>query len=97
MGMWWWQQAITQPALLQALLCSAASHQLALSIKNKVSDKPIHKCEREFLRLRGDTMKTLNEILRDSLKAVSESTTLVVGTLVAIEVTPFCLASCIFD
>jgi hypothetical protein len=86
MGMWWWQQAITQPALLQALLCSAASHQMALVTLSSISDKSIQRSGREFLRLRGDTMNTLNNILRDSMQAAAESTTLVVGTLVAIEV-----------
>jgi hypothetical protein len=46
----------------------------------------IKKSTRDSLHLRGDTLKTLNNIMQDPLKAVAESTTLVVASLVAIEV-----------
>ncbi|KAJ4222578.1 hypothetical protein NW757_014413 [Fusarium falciforme] len=40
---------------------------------------------RDSLHLRGNTLKTLNDLLQDPTKAVAESTTLIVASLVAIE------------
>ncbi|KAL2835187.1 hypothetical protein BDW59DRAFT_168452 [Aspergillus cavernicola] len=83
MSIWWWQKAITQPAIQQALLYSAASHQTALNTLNNVPSKSIQRSISEFLRLCGDTFKTLNEILRDP-EAVAEPTVLIVAFLQAI-------------
>ncbi|KAL3485003.1 hypothetical protein BJX62DRAFT_44813 [Aspergillus germanicus] len=85
MSQWWWQKAITQPALLQALLFLTAGHQATLESSNGVSSKVIQKSMRDMLHLRGDTLKTLNNIMMDPVRAVAESTTLVVASLVAIE------------
>ncbi|GLI74739.1 hypothetical protein PoHVEF18_002986 [Penicillium ochrochloron] len=85
MSMWWWQKAITQPALLQALLFLTAGHQATLESSSGVSSLVIKKSMRDSLHLRGDTLKTLNNIMQDPLRAVAESTTLVVASLVAIE------------
>jgi hypothetical protein len=46
----------------------------------------VRKSMRDSLHLRGDTLKTLNNIMQDPVRAVAESTTLVVASLVAIEV-----------
>jgi hypothetical protein len=86
MSQWWWQKAITQPALLQALLFLTAGHQATLESSNGVSSRVIQKSMRDMLHLRGDTLKTLNNIMMDPVRAVAESTTLVVASLVAIEV-----------
>ncbi|KAL3462457.1 hypothetical protein BJX64DRAFT_259176 [Aspergillus heterothallicus] len=85
MSQWWWQKAITQPALLQALLFLTAGHQATLESSNGVSSRVIQKSMRDSLHLRGDTLKTLNKIMMDPVRAVAESTTLVVASLVAIE------------
>ncbi|KAJ5355125.1 uncharacterized protein N7496_012337 [Penicillium cataractarum] len=85
MSVWWWQKAITQPALLQALLFLTAGHQATLESSNGVSSLVIKKSMRDSLHLRGDTLKMLNNIMQDPLTAVAESTTLVVASLVAIE------------
>ncbi|KAL2797300.1 hypothetical protein BJX66DRAFT_108533 [Aspergillus keveii] len=85
MSQWWWQKAITQPALLQALLFLTAGHQATLESSNGVSSRVIQKSMRDMLHLRGDTLKTLNNIMMDPVRAVAESTTLVVASLVAIE------------
>ncbi|KKK18816.1 hypothetical protein ARAM_003261 [Aspergillus rambellii] len=85
MSVWWWQRAITQPALLQALLFLTAGHQATLESINGISSRAIQKSTKDSLRLRGDTLKTLNGIMRDPMKAVAESTTLIVASLVAIE------------
>ncbi|KAF9784171.1 hypothetical protein IL306_008263, partial [Fusarium sp. DS 682] len=45
----------------------------------------IKKTMRDSLHLRGNTLKTLNDLLQDPTKAVAESTTLIVASLVAIE------------
>jgi hypothetical protein len=49
---------------------------------------------RDSLHLRGNTLKTLNDLLRDPTKAVAESTTLIVASLVAIEVCWHSLSFC---
>ncbi|OOQ84516.1 hypothetical protein PEBR_29840 [Penicillium brasilianum] len=85
MSMWWWQKAITQPALLKALLFLTAGHQATLESSNGVSSLVIKKSMRDSLHLRGDTLTTLNNIMQDPVRAVAESTTLVVASLVAIE------------
>ncbi|PKX91517.1 uncharacterized protein P174DRAFT_452813 [Aspergillus novofumigatus IBT 16806] len=85
MSIWWWQRAISQPALLQALLFLTAGHHATLESNNGVSSTAIEKSIKDSLRLRGNTLKTLNDILHDPIKAVAESTTLIVASLVAIE------------
>ncbi|RDW61827.1 uncharacterized protein DSM5745_10499 [Aspergillus mulundensis] len=84
MKIWWWQKALSEPAIQQALLVSAASHQTALNTLAGVSPQYMRSSVREFLRLRGDTIKTLNGKLRDP-GAVAESTILIVASLRAIE------------
>ncbi|KAF7136989.1 hypothetical protein CNMCM5793_006740 [Aspergillus hiratsukae] len=85
MSIWWWQRAISQPALLQALLFLTAGHHATLESNNGVSSTAIEKSIKDSLHLRGNTLKTLNNILQDPMKAVAESTTLIVASLVAIE------------
>ncbi|KAE8350049.1 hypothetical protein BDV28DRAFT_151295 [Aspergillus coremiiformis] len=85
MSIWWWQRAITQPALLQALLFLTAGHHATLESNNGVSSQAIQRSMKDSLSLRGNTLQTLNHILQDPVKAVAESTTLVVASLVAIE------------
>jgi hypothetical protein len=85
MSIWWWQRAVSQPALLQALLFLTAGHHATLESNNGVSSTAIEKSIKDSLRLRGNTLKTLNDILQDPIKAVAESTTLIVASLVAIE------------
>jgi hypothetical protein len=84
--MWYWQRAIAQPALLQALLCATASHQLTLNTVEGVPTLTFQNSAKEFLRLRGDALKTLNGVMRDPMRTVAESTILVISSLVAIEV-----------
>ncbi|KAL5340307.1 hypothetical protein BJX70DRAFT_123603 [Aspergillus crustosus] len=85
MSTWWWQKAITQPALLQALLFLTAGHQATLESTSGISARAVQKSLSDSLHLRGDTLKTLNNIMQDPGRAVAESTTLVVASLVAIE------------
>ncbi|KAL3495351.1 hypothetical protein BJX62DRAFT_233344 [Aspergillus germanicus] len=85
MSMWYWQRAIAQPALLQALLCATASHQLTLNTVEGVPTLAFQNSAKEFLRLRGDALKTLNGVMRDPMRTVAESTILVISSLVAIE------------
>ncbi|KAH7186711.1 hypothetical protein DER44DRAFT_681546 [Fusarium oxysporum] len=85
MSIWWWQKAITLPALLQALLFLTAGHHATLESNNGVSALSIKKTMRDSLHLRGNTLKTLNDLLQDPTKAAAESTTLIVASLVAIE------------
>jgi hypothetical protein len=86
MSIWWWQRAITQPALLQALLFLTAGHHATLESNNGVSPQAIQRSMKDSLSLRGNTLQALNHILQDPAKAVAESTTLIVASLVAIEV-----------
>ncbi|KAJ0422490.1 hypothetical protein BJY00DRAFT_77786 [Aspergillus carlsbadensis] len=85
MSMWYWQRAIAQPALLQALLCATASHQLTLNTVEGVPTLTFQNSAKEFLQLRGDALKTLNGVLRDPMQTVAESIILVISSLVAIE------------
>ncbi|CEN60498.1 hypothetical protein ASPCAL02935 [Aspergillus calidoustus] len=82
--MGWWQKAITQPALLRALLFFTAGHQATLESNNGIS-QAAQTSLRDSLQLRGGALQTLNNIMRDPVKAVAESTTLVVASLVAME------------
>ncbi|KAH7176191.1 hypothetical protein EDB81DRAFT_33312 [Dactylonectria macrodidyma] len=85
MSIWWWQKAIALPALLQALLFLTAGHHATLESNNGVSSLTIRKTMNDSLHLRSNTLKTLNNLLQDPAKAVAESTTLIVASLVAIE------------
>jgi hypothetical protein len=87
--MGWWQKAITQPALLRALLFFTAGHQATLESNNGIS-QAAQTSLRDSLQLRGGALQTLNNIMRDPVKAVAESTTLVVASLVAMEVSLWC-------
>ncbi|KAL4865316.1 hypothetical protein BDV12DRAFT_188271 [Aspergillus spectabilis] len=85
MSMWWWQKATTQPALLRAFLFLAAGHQATLESASGISSRVVQKSMRDCLYLRGDTLKTLNNIMQDPVRAVAESTALAVASLVTIE------------
>lgn len=86
MSIWWWQKAITQPALLQALLFLSAGHKAALECNSEVSMTAVQKSIKDSVRLRGDALGTLSHILQDPIKAIGESNTLIVASLLAIEV-----------
>lgn len=86
MSIWWWQKAIAQPALLQALLFLSAGHQAALECNNGVSSTAVQKSIKDSIRLRGDAIGNLKNILQDPIQAVGESNTLIVASLLAIEV-----------
>ncbi|KAJ0418852.1 hypothetical protein BJY00DRAFT_324644 [Aspergillus carlsbadensis] len=81
MGMWWWQKAITQPALLQAILFLSAGHQASLELHSGVDPQVVQKTFRKCLQLRGSVLSTLNDILQDPHNAVAEATTLVIASL----------------
>ncbi|KAL3461228.1 hypothetical protein BJX64DRAFT_300242 [Aspergillus heterothallicus] len=82
MGMWWWQQAITQPGLLQAILFLSAGHRAALEFHTPgVNPQVAEKTFRNCLRLRGNVLRNLKDTIEDPKTAVAESTTLVVSSL----------------
>ncbi|EED20056.1 conserved hypothetical protein [Talaromyces stipitatus ATCC 10500] len=85
MGMWWWQKAITEPALLQALLFLSAGHKAALESNSGVSSMAVRKSFKDSFRLRGGALCNLKYILQDPVMAVAESNTLIVAFLLAIE------------
>ncbi|KAJ0417494.1 hypothetical protein BJY00DRAFT_200115 [Aspergillus carlsbadensis] len=85
---YWWRQAITQPALLQALLFLAAGHQASLQLTNahgRDSQGMALRALNDSLRSRGDSLKLLQDIIKDPGWAVAESTGLAIATLVTIE------------
>ncbi|KAL3461540.1 hypothetical protein BJX64DRAFT_289153 [Aspergillus heterothallicus] len=90
---YWWRQAITQPALLQALMFLAAGHQASLQLSSGRSSSSSSSSSqdiavraiRDSLRSRGDSLRLLQEIIRDPAWAVAESTGLAIATLVTIE------------
>ncbi|KAL2812616.1 hypothetical protein BJX63DRAFT_443402 [Aspergillus granulosus] len=83
---YWWRHAITQPALLQALLFLAAGHQASLQLSNKSSSQEVAlKALRDSLHSRGDSLRLLQNIIQDPAWAVAESTGLTIATLVTIE------------
>ncbi|KAL3449847.1 hypothetical protein BJX65DRAFT_294470 [Aspergillus insuetus] len=86
---YWWRQAITQPALLQALMFLAAGHQASLQLTNNAhgrnSQETAFRALKDSLRSRGDSLKLLQDIIRDPGWAVAESTGLAIATLVTIE------------
>ncbi|KAL2839655.1 hypothetical protein BJY01DRAFT_237023 [Aspergillus pseudoustus] len=84
MSVWWWQRALAEPAIQLALLVSAASHQTAMNSLYNAPSQYLRRSIGEFYRLRGDTIKTLNGLLRNP-GAVAESTILIVAALRAIE------------
>ncbi|KAJ0417358.1 hypothetical protein BJY00DRAFT_208196 [Aspergillus carlsbadensis] len=84
MTIWWWQKALSQPAIQLALLVSAASHQTAMNTIHNAPSQHLQRSIGELLRLRGDTITTLNGLLAGP-DAVGESTILIVAALRAIE------------
>ncbi|KAL2844554.1 hypothetical protein BJY01DRAFT_248065 [Aspergillus pseudoustus] len=83
---YWWRQAITQPALLQALMFLAAGHQASLQLSSGCPSQELaFKSLRDSLRSRGDSLRLLQEIIQDPAWAVAESTGLAIATLVTIE------------
>ncbi|CEL10658.1 hypothetical protein ASPCAL13774 [Aspergillus calidoustus] len=81
MGMWWWQEAITQPALLLTILFLSAGHQASLEMHNGVDPLVAEKTFRNCLRLRGRVLGTLKDIMEDPKKAVAEATALIIASL----------------
>jgi hypothetical protein len=86
MGMWWWQEAITQPALLLTILFLSAGHQASLEMHNGVDPLVAEKTFRNCLRLRGRVLGTLKDIMEDPKKAVAEATALIIASLASGEV-----------
>ncbi|KAL4864693.1 hypothetical protein BDV12DRAFT_205583 [Aspergillus spectabilis] len=85
MGMWWWQRAITQPALLQAILFLTANHLAALESNSGISSQTVQKSIRDSLHLRGETLRILHDIMQDPAKSMAKSTPLIVAIFVAAE------------
>ncbi|KAL4862452.1 hypothetical protein BDV12DRAFT_207197 [Aspergillus spectabilis] len=84
-SIWWWQKAITQPALFHALLFLAAGHQAMLESTSGLCLWTVQKSRRDSLCLRGNSLKVLKNIMQDPTMAVKESTAFAVAALVAIE------------
>ncbi|KAL3486981.1 hypothetical protein BJX62DRAFT_214426 [Aspergillus germanicus] len=84
MTIWWWQKALSQPAIQLALLVSAASHQTAMNTIHNAPSQHLQRSIGEMLRLRGDTITRLNDLLRGP-SPVGDSTILIVAALRAIE------------
>jgi hypothetical protein len=98
MTIWWWQKALSQPAIQLALLVSAASHQTAMNTIHNAPSQHLQRSIGEMLRLRGDTITTLNDLLRGP-SPVGDSTILIVAALRAIEVWLYhhsCLPHCMY-
>jgi hypothetical protein len=72
----------------------AAGHQASLQLTNNAhgrnSQETAFRALKDSLRSRGDSLKLLQDIIRDPGWAVAESTGLAIATLVTIEV-------CLFD
>jgi hypothetical protein len=86
MNTWWTERAVTSPALLHTKLCLAAGHKAALESRNGVSSVACQRSRRDCLQFRMNAIRTLNDILQDPVTAVAESTVLLVGSIVTIEV-----------
>ncbi|KAL2802261.1 hypothetical protein BJX63DRAFT_120268 [Aspergillus granulosus] len=84
MSVWWWQQALSQPAIQLALLVSAAGQHKVMSTLNNAPFQCRQRSHRQLLRLRGYVINMLNDLLRNP-GAISESTILVVALFRAIE------------
>jgi hypothetical protein len=90
MGGWWWQQGLSEPVIHLTLLVSAASHKLAMDTINNAPEKHLERSKRDFLGIQGSIIKRLNHLLQHP-SAVTESITLTVAALRAIEV---CFVAC---
>ncbi|KAL5342011.1 hypothetical protein BJX70DRAFT_386430 [Aspergillus crustosus] len=82
---YWWRQGITQPALLQSILFLAAGHQASLHIGSGNTPQGGLRQLNDSLRLRGDALRRLQNIIQDTDSGVAESTVLAVATIATIE------------
>jgi hypothetical protein len=85
MNTWWTDRSLISPALLHTKLYIAAGHKAALESHNGVSVAS-QKSLRDCLKFRTNAIRALNDLLRDPVTAVAESTVLAVGSIGAVEV-----------
>jgi hypothetical protein len=74
------------PGQLYTKLCLAAGHKAALESCNGVSSIASQRSLRDCLQFRTNAVRILNDLLQDPVTAVAESTVLLVGSIVTIEV-----------
>jgi hypothetical protein len=94
MSGWWWQQAVASPALLQTLLFLSAGHKAALESEKGVCIQTQQKCMEDSIRLRIMAINNLNSLLGNPATAMAESTILLVGAIITIEVSHLTSAIC---
>jgi hypothetical protein len=87
MSIWWWRKALDCPALLHALPFLSAGHQASLQ-GNQTQDltSAMQRSGRDSIRFRGESLRNLNGILVDPVRAVIEINILVVAAHHSIEV-----------
>ncbi|KAL2811751.1 hypothetical protein BJX63DRAFT_267194 [Aspergillus granulosus] len=85
MGIFLWKNAITIPALLNILLYFSAKHLTVLGSKNGVSAERTEISTKDSLRLQGNALKHLNNLLQDPTRAVTQSTIVTIACFITIE------------
>ncbi|KAL3446160.1 hypothetical protein BJX65DRAFT_309151 [Aspergillus insuetus] len=85
MQLWWMQHASTSPAMLQTCAFRAAEHRAILQSSQGVSPEVVERSNRDSIGFRIMALKTLNALLRDPVTAATQSTVLLISSLVANE------------
>ncbi|KAL3455485.1 hypothetical protein BJX64DRAFT_297521 [Aspergillus heterothallicus] len=85
MGVFLWKNAITIPALLNILLYFSAKHLTHMGSRNGVSSERTEISTKDSLRLQGNALKHLNNLLQDPTKAVTQSTIITIACFITIE------------
>ncbi|KAL4872324.1 hypothetical protein BDV12DRAFT_210839 [Aspergillus spectabilis] len=85
MNIWWSQNAVVSPALLQTFLFLAAGHKAALESTQGVSSQVSHKSFRDAIHFRVNAIRNLNRLLHDPATATAESTIVLVSAIMTIE------------
>ncbi|CEL10041.1 hypothetical protein ASPCAL13168 [Aspergillus calidoustus] len=85
MQLWWMQHAVASPAMLQTCAFRAAEHRAILQSSQGVSAQVVERSNRDSIGFRIMALKTLNTLLRDPAAAATQSTVLLISSLVANE------------
>ncbi|KAL4874871.1 hypothetical protein BJY04DRAFT_202963 [Aspergillus karnatakaensis] len=82
---WWWQKAISSPAILQTFVFLAAGHKAALQSRHRVDSQVVRKSTVDSLHFKGCAIQSLNVLLANHETAVAGSTVLLVSAIMTIE------------
>ncbi|KAH8689510.1 hypothetical protein BGW36DRAFT_390971 [Talaromyces proteolyticus] len=84
MGMWWWQKAIDQPALVYIILATCALHRAGITL-DSASTEATQKFVWHSLKFRQQTIQSLQQLIHQTPKYGLEMVVLVVINMICVE------------